>query len=53
MNRRPNKEGKASQDNEQPPENQDSHVCNIRSSLPLFKVRSVGVILNGDSARPS
>ena len=38
MNRGPHEEGKAGQDNEQPPEDQDSHACNIPRSLPPFKV---------------
>ena len=50
LNRGPDEEGKASQDNEQPPEDQDPHACNIRSSLPPFKVSYAGVILNGDPA---
>jgi hypothetical protein len=35
------------EDNEQSPEDQDPHVCNIRRSPPLFKVRFAGVILTG------
>jgi hypothetical protein len=40
LNCRPNEEGKAGQDNEQSPEDQDPHVRNIRRSLPPFKVLS-------------
>jgi hypothetical protein len=40
LNRSPNEEGKAGQDNEQSPEDQDPHVCNIRRSPPQFKVPS-------------
>ena len=40
MNRSPSEEGKAGQDNEQPPEDQDTHACNIPRSLPPFKVPS-------------
>jgi hypothetical protein len=42
MNRGPNEKGKAGQDNEQPPEDQDPHACNIHRSLPPFKVPSTG-----------
>jgi hypothetical protein len=41
LNRGPNEEGKASQDNEQTPEDQDTHACNIPRSLPPFKVLSM------------
>jgi hypothetical protein len=47
LNRSPNEEGKAGQDYEQSPEDQDPHVCNIRRSLPPFKIRFTGVILTG------
>src|ERR1700730_17329737 len=40
MNRGPNEGGKAGQDYEQSPKDQDPHVCNIRISLPPFKVPS-------------
>jgi hypothetical protein len=40
LNRSPNEKGKAGQDNEQSPEDQDPHVCNIRRSLPPFNVPS-------------
>jgi hypothetical protein len=42
MNRGPNEEGKAGQDNEQPPEDQDPHAATLPRSLPPFKVRSTG-----------
>jgi hypothetical protein len=40
LNGGPGKEGKAGQDNEPAPEDQNSHAGNIRSSQPQIKVPS-------------
>ena len=41
LSRRPNEEGKSGKDNEQAPEDQDQHACNIRRSLTPFKTAPV------------
>jgi hypothetical protein len=41
LNGGPDEEGKAGQDNEQSPEDHETHACNIRRSLPPFKIASL------------
>jgi hypothetical protein len=45
MNRGPNEEGKAGQDNEQSPEDQDTHACNITQISTAVQALTHGRLL--------
>jgi len=50
MNRGPNEEGKAGQDNEQPPEDQDTHACNITQISTVVQAETLTLRAKGQTA---